>query len=207
MKTFIKTAVGVLSLAFGLAACSESPKAVDNNATKMTNGDLERTVTASINGDSALVPYKIDVSGDVDKNAVTLSGTVPTEALRTRAVELAKSGRPNLLVTDKIDVKPTEIERSAYTEDMARDARTKAKASGESIGDSLDDAWIHTKIRTKLVGDGELPGGSVNVDVKNNVVTLRGSVESKEQKARVEEVAKSTEGVKSVKNLLVIKPR
>ena len=206
MKTFITTAVGVLALAFGLAACSESPKAADN-ANKMTNGDLERAVTSSINGDSALVPYKIDVSGDVDKNAVTLSGTVPTEALRTRAVELAKSGRPNLVVTDKIDVKPAEVERSAYTEDMARDARTKAKASGESIGDSLDDAWIHTKIRTKLVGDGELPGGSVNVDVKNNVVTLRGSVESKEQKARVEEVAKSTDGVKSVKNLLVIKPR
>jgi len=41
--------------------------------------------------------------------------------------------------------------------------------------------------------------------VKNNVVTLRGSVETKEQKARVEEVAKSTQGVKSVRNMLVIK--
>jgi osmotically-inducible protein OsmY len=171
----------------------------------MTNGDLERAVTSSINSDSALAAYKIDVSGDVDKNAVTLSGTVPTEALRTRAVELAKSGRATLLVNDKIDVKPAEVDRSTYTEDMARDARAKAKASGESIGDSLDDAWIHTKIRTKLVGQGELPGGSVNVDVKNNVVTLRGSVETKEQKARVEEVAKATEGVKSVRNMLVIK--
>jgi hyperosmotically inducible protein len=204
MRKFITTTVGILSLAFGLAACSESPKAADN-ANKMTNGDLERAVSASINGEPSLVTYKIDVSGDVDKNAVTLSGTVPTEALRSRAVELAKSGRPNLLVTDKIDVKPVEVERSAYTEDMAREARDKAKASGESVGDSLDDAWIHTKIRTKLVGQGELPGGSVNVDVKNNVVTLRGSVESKEQRAKVEEVAKSVDGVKSVKNMLVIK--
>jgi len=203
MKKLITTAVGILSLAFGLAACSESPKAADTP--KMTNGDLERAVTSSINSDSALAAYKIDVSGDVDKNAVTLSGTVPTEALRTRAVELAKSGRATLLVNDKIDVKPAEVDRSTYTEDMARDARAKAKASGESIGDSLDDAWIHTKIRTKLVGQGELPGGSVNVDVKNNVVTLRGSVETKEQKARVEEVAKSTQGVKSVRNMLVIK--
>jgi len=205
MKRFITTTVGILSLTLGLTACSESPKAADSN--KMTNGDLERAVTSSINSESGLVAYKIGVSADADKNAVTLSGTVPTEALRTRAVELAKSGRPGLSVTDKIDVKPAEVERSAYTEDMARDARTKAQASGESIGDSLDDAWIHTKIRTKLVGDGELPGGSVNVDVKNNVVTLRGSVATKEQKARVEEVAKTTDGVKSVKNLLVIKAK
>ncbi len=207
MKRFLTTTIGALSLALSLTACSESPKAADN---KMTDSDLERAVTASINGDQQLAAYKIGVSADADKNAVTLSGTVPTEGARTRAVELAKSGRPALTVTDKIDVKPaepTEVDRSAYTEDMARDARTKAKASGETVGDSLDDAWIHTKIRTKLVGEGELPGGSVNVDVKNNIVTLRGSVESKEQKARVEDVAKATDGVKSVKNLLVIKPK
>lgn len=205
MKKFITTTFGVLCLALGLTACSESPRAADAN--KMTNDDLERAVSASINGESTLTGYKIDVDSDVDKNSVTLSGTVPTEALRTRAVELAKSGRPTLLVNDKIDVKPAEVERSAYTEDMARDARDKAKASGETIGDSLDDAWIHTKIRTKLVGEGELPGGSLNVDVKNNVVTLRGSVETKEQKARAEEIAKNTDGVKSVKNMLTIKPR
>ena len=134
MKRFLTTTIGVLSLALSLTACSESPKAADN---KMTDSDLERAVTSSINGDQQLAAYKIGVSADADKNAVTLSGTVPTEGARTRAVELAKSGRPALTVTDKIDVKPaepTEVDRTAYTQDMARDARTKAKASGETVG-------------------------------------------------------------------------
>ena len=86
-----------------------------------------------------------------------------------------------------------------------REARDQAKGSGDSIGDNLDDAWIHTKIRTKLLGEGEFPGGSVNVDVKNNVVTLRGHVKSKEDRAKAEDIAKRTDGVKSVKNLLTIK--
>ena len=202
MAKFMTSTLAVFALAFGLAACSESPKAVEN---KMTDADLERAVTASINSDSIIAAYNIKVSADAEKNAVTLTGDVPAETARLRVVDLAKQGRPTLTVTDKIDVKPLEVERKAYTEDMAREAREKAKGSGDSIGDTLDDAWIHTKIRTKLVGEGELPGGSVNVDVKNNVVTLRGHVGTKEERAKIQEIAKATDGVKSVKNLLTIK--
>ena len=54
--------------------------------------------------------------------------------------------------------------------------------------------------------EGEFPGGSVNVDVKNNVVTLRGHVSTKADKAKAESIAKATDGVKSVHNQLVIKP-
>jgi osmotically-inducible protein OsmY len=142
----------------------------------MTDSDLERAITASINSDATLAAYKIGVSGDIDKNTATLTGTVPTEAARMRVVELAKAGHAGLVVTDKIDVKPLELERKDYTPEMASEAREKAKGSGEAIGESVDDAWIHTKIRTKFVGEGQLPGGSVNVDVKNSVVTLRGHV-------------------------------
>jgi len=173
----------------------------------MTNSDLERAITASINGDATLAAYKIDVNGDVDKNTATLTGTVPTEAARTRVVELAKAGHPGLVITDKIDVKPAELTRADYTPEMARDTREKAKGSGESVGDSVDDAWIHTKIRTKFVGEGQMPGGGVNVDVKNNAVTLRGHVKTKEDRAKLEEIAKNTEGVKSVRNLLTIKAK
>ena len=204
MKRLLSLSLGVVCLAIGIAACDKEPKAAE--APKMTDGDFERAITASINSDPAIAPYNISVSAEVEKNTATLKGTVPTEAARMRVVELAKSGRANLVITDKIDVKPLEVERKDYTPEMAREAREKAKGSGESIGDNIDDAWIHTKIRTKLVGEGELPGGSVNVDVKNNVVTLRGHVKTKEDRAKVEQLAKSTDGVKSVKNLLTIKP-
>src|SRR4030095_11219343 len=203
MKRLLTLSLGVVCLALGIVACEKSPKAA---ATKMTDADLERAITASINTDATLTAYRIGVSGDAEKNTATLTGTVPTEAARTRIVELAKAGRPNLVVTDKIDVKPPELERKDYTTEMAREAREKAKGSGETIGENIDDAWIHTKIRTKFIGEGQLPGGGVNVDVKNNVVTLRGHVKTKEDRAKLEEIAKLTDGVKSVRNLLTIKP-
>jgi hyperosmotically inducible protein len=172
----------------------------------MTDEDLDRSITAKINSDATLAKYDIDVDADADKNAVTLSGSVPTQGLRTKAVDAAKSASAGLVVTDKIDVKPGDVDRADYDEEMAREARARATESGESIGDTLDDAWIHTKVRSKLVGEGMLPGGSLNVDVKANVVTLRGSVATRADKMKAEEVAKTTEGVKSVRNQIAIKP-
>ena len=198
--------IGILAVVTGLAACNSTPpeaKAVP----KISNDELDRLVTARINSDAALVAYKLHVDADADKNAVTISGTVPTESLRMKAVDAAKTVSAGLVVTDKIDVKPGSIDRKDYTEDMAREARDRASKSSESIGDSLDDAWIHTKIRSKLLGEGEFPGGSLNVDVKNNVVTLRGTVATKADRTKAEQIARTTEGVKSVRNQLVIKPR
>ena len=193
-------------LVLGVAAgCNRNETPKETPAAKMTNDDLDRSVSAKLNSDVTLASYKIKVDADADKNAVTLSGSVPTENLRTKAVELAKMATPNLVVTDKIDVKPGDIDRKDYTEGMARDARVRAKETGETVGDSIDDAWIHTKIRTRLLGEGEFPGTGINVDVNKNVVTLRGTVSSTEDKAKAEQIAKTTDGVKTVKNQLVVK--
>jgi hyperosmotically inducible periplasmic protein len=205
-KYFLALGIGILAATTGLAACNREPREPEA-APRMSNDELDRAVTAKINSDATLAAYNLDVDADADKNAVTLSGNVPTESLRMRAVDAAKTAHTNLIITDKIDVKPGDIERKDYNEDMAREARERAKQSNESVGDSLDDAWIHTKIRTKLTGEGELPGGSVNVDVNNNVVTLRGSVETQAEKAKAGQIAKDTDGVKSVRNQLVVKPK
>ena len=198
--------VGVLAMVMALAACNSKPPE-PQAVPKMSNDELDRSVTAKINSDPALVAYKLHVDADVDKNAVTISGTVPTEGLRMKAVDAVKTAHAGLVITDKIDVKPGDVDRKNYTEDMAREARERASKSSESIGDSLDDAWIHTKIRSKLLGEGEFPGGSLNVDVKNNVVTLRGTVATKADRTKAEQIARTTEGVKSVRNQLLIKPR
>jgi hyperosmotically inducible protein len=203
-KNLLVSTIGVLAVAMGLAACSTmSPE--PQTVPRMSNDELDRLVTAKINGDPALVAYNLGVDADADKNAVTLSGTVPTESLRMKAVDAAKTVAAGLVITDKIDVKPEAIDRKDYNEDMAREARERASKSSESIGSSLDDAWIHTKIRSKLLGEGEFPGGSLNVDVKNNVVTLRGTVATSADRSKAEQIAKATGGVKSVRNQLVVK--
>jgi osmotically-inducible protein OsmY len=85
---------------------------------------------------------------------------------------------------------------------MASDARERAKATGDTIGSSINDAWIHAKITSKLIGDTATPARKINIDVVNGVVTLRGEVNTTAAKAEAERIAKDTEGVTRVKNIL-----
>lgn len=95
-----------------------------------------------------------------------------------------------------------------YTEEQAREEREKAKANKETIGQSLEDAWIHTKIVAKLIGNSATPERKINVDVVEGAVTLRGEVDTAEAKAEAERVAKETDGVKKVTNQLkVVSPK
>ena len=172
--------------------------------TRPTNAELEQTIKAKLSSDPQLAAADLKVDADADKNQVTLSGNVQTEPARTQAVAMAKSARPGVVVVDKIDVKPRELTRSEYTEDMAREARDKAKATGQKVGDTADDAWIHTKIVAKFAVNSDTPARKIDVDVVNNVVTLRGEVESATAKEEAGRIAKETDGVKAVKNLLKV---
>jgi osmotically-inducible protein OsmY len=93
-----------------------------------------------------------------------------------------------------------------YTEEQAREERERAKANKETVGQSLEDAWIHTKIVAKLIGNAATPERKINVDVVDGAVTLRGSVDTAEAKTEAERVAKDTEGVKKVTNQLKVAP-
>jgi len=91
-----------------------------------------------------------------------------------------------------------------YTEQQAKEERARAKQNKETIGDTLEDAWIHTKIVAKLIANSKTPERKINVDVVNNAVTLRGTVDSAEEKAEAERIAKETEGVTKVTNQLKV---
>lgn len=182
-----------------LAGCSTGPSRAGT-----TDSDLEQSIKARLGSDPAVLAANLHVSANASNNAATLSGTVTSEDLRTRAVELAKSAQPNLTVTDKIDVKPPELSRSDYTEDTARAAREKAKAMGDKVGRSIDDAWLYSKIMAQLAADPNTSAIKVNVDVNDKTVTLRGRVDSEKEKAEAERVAKDTDGVTGVRDRLTV---
>ncbi|MBZ5611284.1 MAG: BON domain-containing protein [Acidobacteriia bacterium] len=182
--------------------CSNTGTQV-TSAASLTNSDLQQMVQSKLTSDPQLA--QVEVSADADQNQVTLSGSVASEQARSDAVDMAKAAHANLQVVDKIDVKPPEVSRSDYTADMARETREKAKALGDKIGQSLDDAWIYTKIETKLAGNSTTPALKINVDVARNVVTLRGDVDSAAAKQEAEQIAKDTDGVKAVRNLINVK--
>jgi len=66
-----------------------------------------------------------------------------------------------------------------------------------------DDA-IHDAVMRKLADD-QVVKTSPDVDVKNGVVTLSGTVEYDVQKARAEKLTKKVAGVKSVVNQITVR--
>lgn len=86
------------------------------------------------------------------------------------------------------------------------DYANRAKQAGSTVGSGVNDAWLWTKTRAALATTDELRESTVNVDVNNDVVTLKGTVATAAQKARAEAVAKGIDGVKSVTNNLTVAP-
>jgi hyperosmotically inducible periplasmic protein len=192
--------VGSLSL-YG---CTNTDNTSANVPPTLTDSELENNIHAKLNSDETLRTANLDVDANAGENKATISGTVETEATRDRAVDLAKSANPGLILDTRIDVKPREIARADWNEEHKREAGAKAKDYGDSVGDTLDDTWIHAKIVTKLIGNTTTPERRINVDVKNNVVTLRGDVKTAEEKAEAARVAMETDGVKRVVNNLKV---
>jgi hyperosmotically inducible protein len=195
-----------MALGMVLMACSPADPmgSTSKPATTTADSELETKIKTAINSDERIKAADLSVSADADKNEATISGVVGTQALRTKAVNLVKEASPGLVLNDKIEVKPREFTREEFTEDRAREEMEKTRRTGEKLGDSLDDAWIHTKLAAKFISDGDTPGTKINVDVVNNVVTLRGMVDTAEQRAEAERIAMNTEGVKRVVNQLKV---
>ncbi len=72
-------------------------------------------------------------------------------------------------------------------------------------GKVLSDDEIFDQVRRDLAGDPLVKGGALIVEVKDGVVTLKGTVEEQKAKARAEKLVKKLRGVKSVVNELVTK--
>jgi len=77
--------------------------------------------------------------------------------------------------------------------------------TGKSTGQTIDDASITAAVKSKLVADKAANLTRVDVDTNNGTVYLNGTVDSSEQKARAEQLARGAKGVKNVVNNLQIR--
>ncbi len=218
MKLLLSLLVLSLSFQFGCSPDRESTTQAARESERVPDSDLEKQIEAKFKADPDLRNTNLSVDADTDRNRVTLSGTVATEAMRTKALAMARAAHPGLTIDDKIDVdhdaKVTgtsrndvtdrAMSRHDYTPEMARQEVERARAHRETVGGSLDDAWIHAKIVAQFLSDKDTPERKINVDVDHNMVTLRGTVATMLEKQEAERIAKQTDGVKSVKNMLKV---
>lgn len=99
----------------------------------------------------------------------------------------------------------SNITREEFDKDRARYER-EAKETASSIGQGANDLWIHTKTRAALLATDDLRESTINVDVTNDKITLKGTVANAAQKAKAVEVAKGIEGQKGVTDELKVAP-
>lgn len=68
-----------------------------------------------------------------------------------------------------------------------------------------DDAAITAKVKAALVAEPDVKGLAIDVDTSGNVVSLKGFVPNDDTRKRAEQIASRVDGVKEVKNSLVVK--
>jgi hypothetical protein len=95
----------------------------------------------------------------------------------------------------------TNVTREEYDKNRADYERDKGSST---IGSGANDSWLWFKTRAALLTTNDLRESTINVDVVNDVVTLKGTVANAAQKTKAEQVAKDIDGVKSVKNELKV---
>ena len=86
----------------------------------------------------------------------------------------------------------------------ADDKSTDQKAT-ETVGESISDAAITTKVKAAILADRMLKVMQIKVETNEGVVRLSGTVDTSKAAARATKVAKKVKGVKSVNNELEVK--
>lgn len=74
----------------------------------------------------------------------------------------------------------------------------------ESVEAYASDAAITAKVKTLLLNDKQVSGLAVTVVTNDRTVQLSGFVKSEDEKQRAETIARGVEGVKTVKNDIVV---
>ncbi len=211
----VRSWIGALVFGIALAplpALAQVAK-VDDSAAIKTRIETRLKASASLKGD--------DIKVEADNGVVTLTGTVRSQAERNRAAQLATVTGVTR-VENKLDIKsetaagkePSIGDKTAdktgkivdKTVDVSKTAASKTKDAAVSAGEAITDTWILTKVKADFIGEDALKGSDINVDVKDHVVTLKGTVASAAGRARAIEISKTTKGVTRVLDNLTIAP-
>ncbi len=168
------------------AATTESQQATDDQ--------LKDRIVFRIDTTNSVRKYDINVK--VASGVATLSGDVKTAAQKAEAGRLAKIAGITRVENNIVVDKNEDVDLSA-----------KVKNGMNKSGEKISDAWITTKVNWFFVGEDSLKGSKIDVDTKNNIVTLNGTVTNAAGKARAAALANYTDGVKRVVNNLKIGPK
>jgi hyperosmotically inducible protein len=77
-------------------------------------------------------------------------------------------------------------------------------ACGKTVGETIDDATITTRVKTAYINDPVVGALRIDVDTFKGVVTLSGRVKSKDEEQKAISLARGIKGVTDVRSTLQI---
>lgn len=140
-------------------------------------------VKAQMMADETIRSSQFDVS--TQNGVVTLTGTVATQETKDRAIHLARDTSGVVDVVDMISVRVSED-------------RAEAPEPDRTVGQRIDDAAITVRVKTQLLDDPVIKGTRIDVDTREGVVYLTGSVRSEAERDKAIELTRKTRGVRNV---------
>ena len=135
-----------------------------------------------------------NTAGVVNSNQAPITGNTGSAG--------ATNGNTNASGNSNFNYNMTRDEANANRSNVEAEARR----AGGSIGQGANDYWIWMKTRGSLLTANDLRDSTINVDVNNGVITLKGTVANQQQKASAAKVAQGIEGKTSVVNQLTVNP-
>jgi len=142
-----------------------------------------------------LNPFAINT--DVAAGVVHLTGAVKDDIDRDLAEEVAKGVDGVVNVRNDLTIARSRADAAA---------QQHSTAGQRDFGSWVDDATTTAAIKSKLVANANTSGLKIDVDTKDDVVTLSGRVGSAEERSLAEQLARNTGDVKDVRNNLVVDP-
>jgi osmotically-inducible protein OsmY len=171
----------------------------DNQITKQVKDKLQADPVLS----------SADIHVNTDGGVVKLHGKVMRQEESEKAMLLAKSvpGVKNVTSQLKIDsdITNTDLrERVDQGEESAEDQREEREPASKH---PVDDASITAKIKMKFAADDRVSALHIDVDTRNQIVTLTGTVKNSAEAKRAVQIARSVDDVKDVNSVLTVRSK
>lgn len=101
----------------------------------------------------------------------------------------------------------TVLRRAALLAALAGSLTACAVARDQqSVGAYIDDATVTARIKAQMARDEQVAATAISVETLNGVTQLSGFAKSQTEKDRAAQIARQIEGVRSVRNDIVVRP-
>jgi len=212
-------------------AATKAEDTADKSGNEVEDAWILTKIKSKFIGEDALKDSNVNV--DVLNGVVVLRGTVLSDTGRTRAVAIAKDTEGVKRVDDRLAIgaakrHETDVDRTTVaktdansaghdksaathpghdtkaTEHAAKHPAQTTKDAAGTAGETVDDGWITTKVKSSFVGVDALDGSHIDVDTNDHVVTLHGTVPTAAARTEAVRIARSVKGVTRVSDKLTI---